>query len=286
MRRAITSLILACGLALAVGSSAGAQRRPANIYEVYAVRFGGFHAYPTAELVAGADTARRQELAFVVLVMKSGHGRNVLFDAGFYRPQFVDKWKPFDFVKPSVAIAKVGLKPEDVTDVVISHVHWDHLDGADLFPKATVWIQRDEYEHYVDSAGLPRDRGIDTVDAAMLASLKRAGRLKLIDGDNKEFIPGITAYTGGRHTYASEYLGVKSKGGVVILASDNVYLYENLDKHVPIHATFTPADSTANLLAQERMEHLAANSGLIIPGHDPQIFVRYPKPGDGVARIE
>jgi glyoxylase-like metal-dependent hydrolase (beta-lactamase superfamily II) len=286
MRRTITCLASMCGLALAIAPSAGAQRRPGATYEIYAVRFGGFHAFPTSELVQGADTARRQELAFIVLVLKDGHGRNVLFDAGFYRPQFVEKWKPFDYVQPSAAIAKVGLKPEDVTDVVISHVHWDHLDGADLFPKARVWIQRDEFEHYVDSAGLPRDRGIDTVDAAMLASLKRAGRLKLIDGDNKQFIPGITAYTGGRHTYASEYLGVKSKAGIVILASDNVYLYENLDKHVPIHATFTPADSTSNLQAQERMEHLAANSGLIIPGHDPQIFVRFPKPGDGVARIE
>jgi glyoxylase-like metal-dependent hydrolase (beta-lactamase superfamily II) len=286
MRRAVTTLTLTVGLVLAVASSVGAQRRPSGIYEVYAVRFGGFHDYPTYELVAGADTTRRQELAFIVLVMKDGHGRNVLFDAGFYRPQFVDKWKPFDFVMPSLAIAKVGLKPDDVTDVVISHVHWDHLDGADLFPKANIWIQRDEYQHYVDSAGMPADRGIDTADAAMLLSLKRSGRLKLIDGDNKQFLPGITAYTGGRHTYASQYLGVKTKGGVVILASDNVYLYENLDKHVPIHATFTPADSTSNLQAQERMEHLAASSALIIPGHDPQIFVRFPKPGDGVALIK
>ncbi len=276
----------ACVLGLAMSWRAQAQGGPTSVYQVYAVRFGGYHAYPTAELVAGADTSRRQDLAFIVWVMKDGHGRNVLLDAGFYRPKFVTQWKPFDFVLPSVAVAKVGLTADSVTDVIISHVHWDHLDGADLFPKARVWIQRAEFEHYIDSAGRPRDRGIDSADATMLITLKRAGRLRLVDGDNQEIIPGIRAYTGGRHTFASQYIGVSTKAGVVVLASDNVYLYENLEKHVPIHATFTPADSTANRLAQERMAHIAASPNLIFPGHDPQLFVRYPTPGDGVARIE
>jgi hypothetical protein len=71
-----------------------------------------------------------------------------------------------------------------------------------------------------------------------------------------------------------------------VLASDNVYMFENLAKHVPIGATFTPADSVSNLAAQDRMRHIASSPDLIIPGHDPQIFVRFPTPGNGVARIE
>jgi glyoxylase-like metal-dependent hydrolase (beta-lactamase superfamily II) len=94
-----------------------------------------------------------------------------------------------DFEKPSTAIGKLGVRPEDVTDIIISHVHWDHLDGADLFPNAHVWIQRDEYRHYVGADGQPLDR---------------AGRVTLVDGDAREIIPGITVYTGGRHTFASQ----------------------------------------------------------------------------------
>ena len=41
---------------------------------------------------------------------------------------------------------------QDVTEVIISHAHWDHLDGADLFPKATVYIQKDEYQYYTGEA--------------------------------------------------------------------------------------------------------------------------------------
>lgn len=209
----------------------------------------------------------------------------VLFDAGFYRDQFITAWKPFDFKRPSVAVAKVQVRPEDVTDVIISHIHWDHVDGADLFPRARIRLQRGEYEHYVDGNGLPRARGIDTVDAAMLATLNRAGRVHLIDGDAQQVIPGITAYTGGRHTYASEFISVQTRGGVVVLASDNVYMYENIAKHVPIAATFTRGDSASNLRAQDRMMHLATNPAWVLPGHDPEIFKRFPNPGNGVAEI-
>jgi glyoxylase-like metal-dependent hydrolase (beta-lactamase superfamily II) len=176
--------------------------------------------------------------------------------------------------------------PGAVTDIIISHVHWDHLDGADLFPNARIWIQKAEYEHYVGADGLPLGEAIDTVDAKMLAQLRRAGRVELVDGDAREVIPGITVYTGGRHTYASQYAGVRTAKGVVVLASDNMYMFENLAKHEPIGATFSPADSVSNLQAQDRMRRIASSPGLIIPGHDPQIFVRFPAPGNGVARIE
>jgi glyoxylase-like metal-dependent hydrolase (beta-lactamase superfamily II) len=261
-----------------------AQAPPA--YDIYMVRFAGFHGFPVAELVKGADTARRTDLAFIVGVLKGNTGHTVLLDAGFYRPQFLAAWKPFDYQRPSDAVAKAGVSPAAVTDIIISHVHWDHLDGADLFPNARIWIQKAEYEHYVGANGLPLDEAIDTVDATMLAQLNRAGRVQLVDGDAREVIPGITLYTGGRHTFASQYAGVQTAKGIVVLASDNMYMFENLAKHEPIGATFSPADSASNLQAQDRMRHIASSLRLIIPGHDPQIFVRFPAPGNGVAKIE
>jgi len=219
-------------------------------------------------------------------VPATGSPHVVLFDAGFYRDEFLSQWKPVDFAKPSVAVEKIGIQPQDVTDIIISHIHWDHVDGADLFPRARVWLQRGEYEHYVGADGKPLARGIDTVDAAMLARLRRQGRIGLIDGDAKTVLPGITAYTGGRHTYASEYIAVRAPHGTVVLASDNVYMYENLDKHVPIAATFGPSDSSSNRQAQERMHQLASDPRFILPGHDPAIFIRFPTPGNGVAVIQ
>jgi glyoxylase-like metal-dependent hydrolase (beta-lactamase superfamily II) len=70
---------------------------------------------------------------------------------------------------------------------------------------------------------------------------------------------------------------------VVVLASDNMYLYENLDKHVPIAQTL---DAVSNLAAQDRMKQLAAANRLIIPGHDPAVLERFPKVGDRAVRID
>jgi glyoxylase-like metal-dependent hydrolase (beta-lactamase superfamily II) len=278
----ITTAVAALASLALLGPPASAQ------YEIYGVQFAGYTAFPVSALVLHADSTRKQNLAFIVWALRptGDPHRVVLFDAGFYRDKFIKAWKPTGYVRPSEAIAKIGLTPDAVTDIIISHVHWDHLDGADLFPRAKIWIQKDEYEHYVDADGRPKANTIDTADAAMLDHLKKAGRVVLIDGDNKEIMPGITVYTGGRHTYASQYLGVKTAKGTVVLASDNAYTYENLATHASIAQTFSPADTIANLAAQDRMHRIASDASLILPGHDPEIFTRFPTPGSGVAKIQ
>jgi glyoxylase-like metal-dependent hydrolase (beta-lactamase superfamily II) len=264
---------------LCVVGTAAAQAAPQ--YEVYAIRFASI-PFRIAGLVAGADTSRRLDIAMMVWLLKGPNGRNVLVDAGFYRDAFLSRWRPEDFVKPSDAVAKVGVKPEDITDVIISHVHWDHLDGADLFPKARIWIQREEFDHHLDVTGVVRNRAVDSVDARMLAQIGRDGRVSKVDGDDKEIIPGIRVYTGGKHTFASQFVGVNTASGIVVIASDNAYLYENLAKKVAIAQTL---DAASNLRAQARMATLAADPRLIVPGHDPEVFSRFPSPGNGVARI-
>lgn len=269
------------GLGLVANNARAASRAPA--YEIYAIRYGTLPGYPTRELIPHADTSRRTDAAMMVWLLKGPNERTVLVDAGFYRDEFIRENKPKDFRKPSVALEALGVSPASVTDIIISHVHWDHLDGADLFPHARVWIQRAEYEYYVGPNGEALHDDISPIDAKMLARLRAAGRIQLVEGDAKEIIPGIRVFTGGRHTYASQYATVNTRVGSVVIASDNVYLYENLDRHVPIGTTF---DSTANLAAQDRMGTLAATKRYIIPGHDQAIFLRFPVVQKDVVRID
>jgi glyoxylase-like metal-dependent hydrolase (beta-lactamase superfamily II) len=270
----------------AVALAASIAAVPAGVappeYEVYAVKYASVPHFAVAGLIAGADTSRHIDIAMMVWLIKGPHGRNILMDAGFHQQKFLARWKPDPFMPPSDAVARAGLKPEDVTDVIISHIHWDHLDGIDLFPKARVWIQREEFEHHTDSAGTVKDRAIDASDAKLLAQVAREGRLMLVDGDAREIIPGITVYTGGKHTFQSQFATVHTSSGTVVLASDNMYLYENLARHVPIAQTL---DAASNLRAQDRMVALASDPRLIVPGHDPEVFVRFPTPGNGIARI-
>lgn len=283
---------VAIGSVLALATSAcarngGTESGPSvapqggSAYEVYAIRYASL-PFRVSGLIAGADTSRRLGIAMMVWLLKGANGRNVLVDAGFYREVFMDRWKPAGYAKPSEAVATFGVKPEGVTDIIVSHVHWDHLDGADLFPNAHVWIQREEFDHHLDSTGTVRDRTIDAADARMLAQIARDGRMRLVDGDDTEIMPGIRVYTGGKHTFASQFATVNTTSGTVVIASDNMYLYENLAKKLPIAQTL---DRESNLRAQARMATLASELRLIVPGHDPEVFTRFTTPGDGVARI-
>jgi glyoxylase-like metal-dependent hydrolase (beta-lactamase superfamily II) len=277
-RRAMWLLSLAAIAAGIIGAKA-----PAPTYEVYAIRYATIPAFRVSGLIAGADTSRRLDIAMMVWLLKGSDGRKVLVDAGFHRDDFVQRWHPTGFLPPSEAVARAGVKADEITDLIISHVHWDHLDGIDLFPKARVWIQREEFNYYIDSAGTVKNRAIDAGDAKLLAQAAREGRVMLVDGDAKEIIPGITVYMGGKHTFASQFATVHSTAGTIVVASDNMYLYENLARHVPIAQTL---DSASNLRTQARMVTLASDPRLIVPGHDPEVFTRFPTPGNGVARIQ
>lgn len=278
-------IALCCTLLLQAAPISQDVARGGDVYEAYAVRFGILPGFSVSGLVAGADRTRKIDIPVMVWLLKGSNGRQVLVDSGFYRQQFLDQWHPQNFRTPAAAVEAAGVKPDAVTDIIISHAHWDHVDGADLFPKATIWIQRDEYTYYTGEAWRARNThgGVFADDMLALLKINTEGRLRFVNGDDQEVLPGIRAYTGGKHTYASQYVSVKTAEGTVVFASDNIYLYENLDKHVPIAQTL---DAASNLKAQDRIRTLASDPRLIVPGHEPLVFEKFPTVGDGIVRIK
>jgi len=252
-------------------------------YEVYAVRYATIPAFPVADLVQGADKTLKLDIAMMVWLVR-GNGHTILVDSGFYRPQVYKGFTVKDFVRPDEAVARLGVKPDEITDVIITHSHWDHADGADLFPKAQIWIQKDEYAYYTADAWQPGGKhgGVYYEDMNVFLKANTEGRLHLVDGD-REILPGINVYIGGKHTWQSQYASVPTRSGTVVLASDNMYLYLNLEKHLPIAQTF---DKESNLRAQDRMKTIASRPELIVPGHDPAVMTRFPKVADRVVRID
>ncbi len=285
MRRAmLVSWLLVSGFFTSEPSALG-QSAANSVYEVYALSYGVYPGFPVSSLVAGADKSRKIDLKMMIWLIKGPAGRNILVDTGCYHDKLVNGRGIKDFIKPSETLAKLGLSPADITDIIISHMHWDHADGMDLFPNAKIWIQKDEYSYYTGPAWQPGGQhgGIDPDDVLMLVKLNIEHKVNLVEGDDKEIIDGIKVYTGGRHTFASQYVGVRTASGTMVIASDNMYLYENLQQHAPIAQTL---DADSNLKAQDRMKQIASRPELIVPGHDPMVFVRFPKPGSGVARIQ
>ena len=247
-------------------------------YSIQAIRYATIKDFPTEALVMGAPKDEKTDIVMVVWLVRGG-GRNILFDSGYYREAWLKEFPSADYIRPDEAVKLAGVAPEDVTDIVISHAHWDHVGGVALFPKATVWIQRQEFAYYTGDAWQAEGRhgGIDPEDVQELLRRNTEGRLRLVDGDGVEILPGIRVYTGARHTFASQYIRVAGDPAFV-LASDNCYLYRNLAEH-KASATFTEADRPANLRNQERMIALAGSADRVVPGHDPKQFERFPTQG-------
>ena len=274
-------LLLVLGLASAAGITGVASGAE---YSIVAIRLADSPGDRIADMVMGAPPNERIDSIYAMWLIR-GAGRNILFDSGFHRDRWFKEWTIKDYLRPDEAVKLAGVTPEEITDIVISHAHWDHMGGIDLFPKATVWIQKEEFRYYTGEAWQAGGQhgGIDPEDVQELVRLNTEGRIRLVDGDNIEIFPGIHAYTGARHTYASQYLRVDGNLPFV-LASDNSYLWRNLQER-KASATFSDADHAANIKNQARMIELAGSIDRVIPGHDALQFQKFPAQGR-IAKIK
>jgi glyoxylase-like metal-dependent hydrolase (beta-lactamase superfamily II) len=271
---------VALGAFLALGCFSQARQSAVIPYDVFAIRYGTVpglslsKAHPNPKAVA----------ALMVWLIR-GNGRNILVDAGYYHERFLGVFKTSELVRPTERLRQLGLEPGDITDIIVTHFHFDHIDGIDLFPKARVWIQKDELAYYATQAWQKGGNkfGIDPENVIELVRLNTQGRVMLIDGDAREILPGIRCYTGGKHTYASQNVTVGTAKGTVVLAGDDAYLDEYIIEGTPNAVTLDPA---SNLRTIERMKKLAASPQFILPGHDPTVMQRFRAVSPGIVKVQ
>jgi glyoxylase-like metal-dependent hydrolase (beta-lactamase superfamily II) len=259
-----------------------------EVYKVYAVRFASVgHAMPISDWADKGPKTDSVRIDFMVWLIQ-GKGKNILVDAGFLNgiPDAAD-FDVTNYTRPDSALLKLAVKPEEITDIILSHPHWDHIDGIGLFPNAHIWIQKEDFNYYVGAAWGKNgsNGGFNKRDVRMLIEKNLAGHMTLVDGDNKEILPGIKVYTGSRHTFNSQYVLVGTGANKVLLASDNIWIYYSLEHLTPASQGGT-LDPEGYVNAMRRMKTLVTDVKFIIPGHDSRIFSRFPVVADGVVQIK
>jgi len=258
------------------------------VYEIYALKFSGLNSVPVSELALGAPKKDSMNVYFIFWLVRGNNGKNILVDAGYLSDLEIVKemHAPF-YIRPDSVLQEMNIRAEEITDIILTHPHWDHIDGISLFTKAHIWIQKEDYNYFVGEAWQKEGRhgGFYKRNVDSLVSLNVAGKLTLVDGDNIEIFPGINVFTGSRHTFNSQFVLVQTGADKVIIASDNIWIYYNLDKLASSPFPDGTFDTLAYVKSMQRMKTLASNIKYIIPGHDTAIFSRFPTVKPNIVRI-
>jgi len=255
-----------------------------DAYQVYAIKFENSFLAPASDIAVGASTGDSVRMCFMFWLLKGDNGRNILVDAGF-----IDSAAAADrnYVRPDRMLQRINIFPEDITDIIVTHPHFDHIGGVNLFPKATVWMQKKDYYYFVGDAWQEDgfSEGFEKEDVRTILEINLQGRLTFVDGDNIEIMPGIKVYTGSKHTYENQYLLVNSnsESNKILIASDAIWLYYNLDNLLTI-PTYV-FDPIAYVEAMKRMKTLVTNPDFIIPGQDDRVFSKFPEVYEGIVKI-
>ena len=167
-----------------------------------------------------------------------------------------------------------GVRPDEVTDVVITHLHYDHAGNYDLFPGARYHLQ--ECEMHFATGRCMCDAGLrvafEADDVAAMVHKVFADRVSFHDGDGT-IAPGITVHRIGGHSKGLQSVRVTTERGPVVLASDASHLYSHLAERRVFPIVY---DAQAVVAGYDKLKALAASEQHIVPGHDPDVLKRYP----------
>ena len=164
-------------------------------------------------------------------------------------------------------LAEIGLEISDITYVVLSHTHGDHIGNVSLFPNSTIVMQRAEYS-WIQSPDGTNDN-VNQLKALARKLLGTPKHLQLIDGDSDLFGDGsVTLVSTPGHTPGSQSLLVHLKNsGFIILSGDVVHLEENFEKNIVPSLNTDKAASIASMDKVRRM----------MPTYRAKLFINHDK---------
>jgi glyoxylase-like metal-dependent hydrolase (beta-lactamase superfamily II) len=181
------------------------------------------------------------------------------------------------------ALALLEIDAATVTDVILTHLHYDHAGGFLQFPAARFHLQDRELAfatgRHMATATLNHPFTVDHV--AGLVHEVYGGRVAFHAGDD-ELAPGLSVHHLGGHTDGLQVVRVRTERGWLVLASDATHYYENMEAVRPFPVVF---DVGAMVQGFATLRRLASSDDAIVPGHDPLVLERYPPAAPGLEGI-
>ena len=254
-----------------------------NIYEVFAIRYATLSGRKASENFVGGDPHESgSDLDYFVWLARSS-ARTFVIDTGFDAAVGARRGRKTT-TPPHEGLARLGVDVKGVKDVVITHLHYDHVGNWSLFPAATFHLQDDEMAYATgrNMAEKSHSQAYEVDEVVAIVREVYKGRVKFHDGD-AELASGFSLHRVAGHTKGLQVVRVRTRAGWLVLASDASHLYANMNERRPFPTVYDVPKMAAGW---RRLAELAGAPELIVPGHDPLVMQRYPaaRPGlEGIA---
>lgn len=208
-------------------------------WEVHVVEYARAKDQPVASLVNGTHDEGVMDTPFAFVLARSGE-RTVLVDTGFMREgkgaEMSERFRVPSWISPLRMLEELGVTADAVTDIVLSHAHFDHMGSIHKFPQARLYIQKSELLSWHEAMALPPRFGFltdiinpDDLRAAFDAAVEH--RLTLVDGDRDDLLPGLHVRLGSGHTIGQQFVILETDRGRLVVSGDCVYAARNITGH-------------------------------------------------------
>lgn len=251
-------------------------------YEIYALKYAGPFVRTGAHLMWYRDWDTVEKINYYIWCIR-GAGETVVVDAGV-TPRIARERALEGYVNPADVLARINVRADEVRHVVITHMHFDHAGGVSLFPRATFYIQEEEYRFWQKNpiAGRPPFEMVsDAAANAYLASIEGTDRLVLLNGD-RQILPGIQCLLSPGHTVALQTVAVDTPKGTAIVGSDCAHVFRNYTEDWP---SCLIVDLVGWMKTYDRLREKVSSPDLLFPGHDRLLLENYQQVAEDITRL-
>lgn len=265
-------------------------------YSIWILEFACVPDAATSSLIFGRHNVGIEKLPYAYTLLKSRE-HTILLDCGLnaasHGLEFVERYNVSNWASPRDVLAEVGVTPEEIDYVILSHAHFDHMGGLELFPNAKFMIQSSELAGWVEVMAMDRKfrwlmGATDPGDIIYAVQLAREGRMIGIDGDQDNVLPGIDVrLVRDSHTVGSQYIIIRNDGHAAsddryVYTGDLIYRFENFHGGDPSDPKILPnglsfGNYTTIIFATDRiLKEVAGDMKRVLIPHEGAMAEVYP----------